>query len=243
MLQCIMSNLIAKNITHRMMSLCEMFLHPVLVLVTVALHFAHHLLVPLVAHLILLMTSRMIPTRQTPIWILAVNKVTGKRITRKFTQQFLNMSSSSRTSLETEAGVARGRVKESDEITTLRSHLQQSVFPVVQSTHNNSLANSTTSIVSQHSERRSVESMPSKDNNNGSVEKENHPNVIATPSPPSGGHNNDRKLRLTPRTEDDDNDVSDIDRRLSDLQKFLDKARSGILAVAENDSSGVEEQS
>lgn len=126
------------------------------------------------------------------------------------------------------SAVTHGRVNETDEISNLRSHLLQSVSPSAQEP-NHSLATSTTSVKSFHSDhRQSTESLRhSKDDNvvRDSLEKENHPNsVAATPSPShSIGAGNDRKMKFSPGN--DDGDVSDIDRRLSDLQKFLDKAR------------------
>jgi hypothetical protein len=59
-----------------------------------------------------------------------------------------------------------------------------------------------------------------------SVEKENHHNS-ATPSGVGPLSSRTKKISFSSPTagDGDDGDVSDIDRRLSDLQKFLEKAR------------------
>jgi hypothetical protein len=155
-------------------------------------------------------------------------------------RQFLGMSAPSAHS---------NREDETEDISKLRSHLLQSVTstPPTQTqsqsqsqTPHNSLATSTTSLRSvtdhhqQHQHQQHWESKVSTSSENNSLhdslEKENHPNIAPSGRMTANTTNTEKQIKTTSpvvshRADEDDGDVSDIDRRLSDLQKFLDKAR------------------
>ena len=143
---------------------------------------------------------------------------------------------------------AQQKRDETQDIENLRSQLMQNVNQGEKS-RNSSLASSMTSIKSANDgnfpdHKGLVRSF---------TDKENQPNVTTTPT------TTDRLSTSNIKSpEEDDGEISDIDRRLSDLQKFLDKARyvffpyhlyfavflilfpllyifrSGIMAAAEN---------
>lgn len=119
--------------------------------------------------------------------------------------------------------------KEEEEIATFRSSL---VHPQPSVTSEKSVrmeADASQVSVSSLKLHTASKAQLSVESFQDSLEKENLPNAMIAAS-----------VRPKPSdVPDDDDDVSDIDRRLSDLQKFLDKARTGIMAVVEssNDES------